>query len=255
MRRQARQGSALARNPPMAGRQQRQRIIRPRRCGRTSRKAHCHRTPPCRHPPRLPGSTRMAAPPQPDGIPRASRESRLRHRLQRHHGELHGRLAVHQHPQRAHGVLGRNRRHQRLLRRPHRLHLGARGHGHIGVPRKPGLQAVAFALPDFRRGHGLAARIQLDGIESLKPPLQQLAAFLGAQFVGRRADHHRDQAALVGAVGPARRRHDAVAGGFRMARLQAVHARVQPQQPVAVRLGDLSRMKRVARMDRSLAVE
>jgi len=54
VRRQPHQGGALPRDAAMAGRQQRQRIIRTRRWRRTSRKAHRHHTSPCRNPRRMP---------------------------------------------------------------------------------------------------------------------------------------------------------------------------------------------------------
>jgi hypothetical protein len=86
------------------------------------------------------------------------------------------------------------------------------------------------------------------------------------------AGQHRDQAALAGrAVRAVGRGDHAVAGGFGVAGLHAVDGRVQPQQAVAVLLGDLVigefldrvdlvelgevRITCEARIDRSRAVE
>ncbi|MPN03111.1 hypothetical protein SDC9_150334 [bioreactor metagenome] len=85
-------------------------------------------------------------------------------------------------------------------------------------------------------GHGLAGLVQAVGLEETEAPVQQRQAVVGTLLLRRPAHQHRDQA-LVAALG---RAQQAVAGRRGMPGLDAVHARVAPQQQVAVGLGDVA---------------
>ena len=83
--------------------------------------------------------------------------------------------------------------------------------------------------------HRLACAVELHAVEELVAPVEQLVRFLRARRLRGRAEQHREQppAAAV------RRGDQAIARGLGVAGLHAVDARVEPQQPVAVGLGDV----------------
>ena len=94
---------------------------------------------------------------------------------------------------------------------------------------------VLRTLPDPDRGHGLVPRVHLDRIVELKAVIENLLALGRARRLGGGAGHHRDEAPAVAL----RRGHEAVAGGFVVAGLDAVDVGIGPEQAVAVRLRDV----------------
>ena len=97
------------------------------------------------------------------------------------------------------------------------------------------LHRVRRALPHLERFHRLAAVVELHAVEELEAPVEQLERLLRARRFGGRAEQHREQAPLAAARGG----DQAVARGLGVAGLDAVDARVDPQQAVAVGLGDV----------------
>ncbi|VXB45557.1 hypothetical protein BURKHO8Y_140003 [Burkholderia sp. 8Y] len=183
-------------------------------------------------------------PHQQRGIPQAAEEAGLRHVLQRDERELRDVLAVRHHADRADLLALLDRRDQQIVVRDGRLDLVAEAlrHGDVLIGLDARLHVVRRALVHARRFDHLIGLEETQRVIRGVAVVQHLEAVLHARRFLRLAHHDRDE--TTARVRHARqrtlgRRDQAVARRFRVAGLEAVDARVEPQQAVAVRLLDL----------------
>src|SRR5262245_37959272 len=174
--------------------------------------------------------------PQPQCIPRAAEDTGDLDRLQGHQRVFADELAVVRHAQRTDPLALRHGSEQRLLRQELGLQLLglALGHRDDDVVVESGFHLAGRALPYLDRLHRLVGRIKLDAVEELESPVEQLLRFLRARRLRGRAEQHREHASAAAV----RRRDQAIARGLGVAGLDAVDARIEPEQAVAVRLRD-----------------
>jgi len=174
--------------------------------------------------------------PESECIPGPAEPARARHGLQRLDGIFAERLAGERHPQHADLVAARHRREYRRMRdqlRGEQLGL-AFGHRDHQAARKAGAHRRGGPLPDGDRLHGRAGGVQPHAVVRLVAPVEQLLRFARARGIRCRAEQHGQQAPPAALGGG----DETVARALREARLHAVHARVEPQQPVAIHLCD-----------------
>src|SRR5262249_60654455 len=98
-----------------------------------------------------------------------------------------------------------------------------------------GLTLAAGAPPPLGRLAGMVPGMPPHAVEELKTPVEELLRLLRARGLRSGAEQPRKHPAAAAMRGC----DQAVACGFGMPGLDAVDARIEPQQPVAVRLDDV----------------
>src|SRR6266446_6680791 len=172
--------------------------------------------------------------PQPECIPGTPENPGDSHRLESDDGVFAEQPAIVHDAQRADALALSHRRDERLLRQqfgPQLVRLAFR-HGDHQVALEACLNRAFGPLPDLEGFHSVTASVELHAVEELEAPVEQLLRLLRTRRFRRRAEQNRKQAPAAAS----RRRDEAEARCLGMAGLDAVYRRIEPQQPIAVRL-------------------